>query len=106
LKKREVAGAEARASNPMFGYPDPDKLTGACFPQETMRLGFAVKVIGKPGLKSNDSRRWRQKPHLKVSLSYLCEIFEYLRQHHIHMYRMSSDWRPIRPIPTCRSSIT
>ena len=59
-----------------------------------MRLGFAVKVMGKPGLKSNDTRRWQQNPHLKVSLGYLCEIFEYLRQHDIHMYRMSSDIAP------------
>ena len=64
-----------------------------------MRLGFAVKVMGKPGLKSNDTRRWQQNPHLKVSLGYLCEIFDYLRKHDIHMYRMSSDLAPYQTHP-------
>ena len=43
-----------------------------------LRLGFAVKVLGKPGLKSNDTRRWQNAPHLKVSLEYLDQIFDYL----------------------------
>ncbi|MBS1814880.1 MAG: UV DNA damage repair endonuclease UvsE [Acidobacteria bacterium] len=59
-----------------------------------MRLGFAVKVLGQPGLKSNDSRRHQQNPHLRVSIGYLAEIFGYLRRHNIRMYRMSSDVAP------------
>lgn len=69
------------------------------FPERAMRLGFAVKVMGAPGLKSNDMRRWKQNPHLRVSLGYLCEIFEYLRKHGIHMYRMSSDLAPYATHP-------
>ena len=65
-----------------------------------MRLGFAVKVMGQPGLKSNDTRRWQQDPHLRVSLGHLCEIFSYLRKHNIHMYRMSSDLAPYATHPT------
>lgn len=64
-----------------------------------LRLGFAVKVIGRPGLKSNDSRRWQNKPHLKVSLQYLDKIFDYLVEHRINMYRMSSDLAPYATHP-------
>lgn len=59
-----------------------------------MRLGFAVKVLGRPGLKSHDSRRWQNSPHLSVSLAYLRDIFVYLGETQIHMYRISSDLAP------------
>jgi len=59
-----------------------------------MRLGFAVKVLGKPGLKSNDSRRWKSGPHLRVSIGYLHEIFDYLAEQKIMMYRISSEIAP------------
>jgi UV DNA damage endonuclease len=70
------------------------------FPAGAMRLGFAVKVMGQPNLKSNDARRWQQNPHLRVSLGYLAEIFAYLRKHQIYMYRMSSDLAPYATHPT------
>jgi len=60
----------------------------------TMRLGFAVKVLGQPGLKSHDTRRWQNHPHVSVSLAYLRDIFMYLRRQNIHMYRMASDLAP------------
>ncbi len=63
------------------------------------RLGFAVKVLGQPDLKSNDSRRWANNPHLKTSLGYLEAIFDYLASHDIHMYRMSSDIAPYATHP-------
>lgn len=59
-----------------------------------MRLGFAVKVMGQPGLPSNDARRWQSGPHLRVSLQYLGAIFDYLAAHDITMYRISSDLAP------------
>lgn len=59
-----------------------------------MRLGFAVQVLGQPGLKSHDSRRWQNRPHLSVSLAYLRDTFVYLQQIDVHMYRMSSDLAP------------
>lgn len=59
-----------------------------------LRLGFPVKVMGAPDLKSNDTRRWAKNPHLKTSLEYLAEIFDYLHRHRIDMYRMSSDLAP------------
>jgi len=64
-----------------------------------LRLGFAVKVIGRAGMKSNDSRRWKNKPHLKVSIEYLHAIFDYLAEHRIDMYRMSSDIAPYATHP-------
>ncbi len=64
-----------------------------------LRLGFAVKVMGRPELKSNDSRRWANKPHLKVSLGYLDAIFDHLDEHNIRMYRMSSDLAPYATHP-------
>lgn len=59
-----------------------------------LKLGFAVKVLGAANLKSNDSRRWQQQPHLRVSLRYLAKIFDHLVANDIRMYRMSSDIAP------------
>lgn len=59
-----------------------------------MRLGFSVKVLGRPGMKSHDSRRWQNNPHLSVSLAYLRDILEYLKQQDVRMYRMSSELAP------------
>jgi UV DNA damage endonuclease len=59
-----------------------------------MRLGFAVKVMGRPNLPSNDARRWQSGPHLRVSLQYLGAIFDYLSEAGITMYRISSDLAP------------
>lgn len=59
-----------------------------------MRLGFAVKVLGRFGLKERDSRRWQNGPHLSVSLAYLRDIFAYLGEQDIRMYRMSSELAP------------
>jgi len=68
-------------------------------PATPMRLGFPVKVMGAPGLKSNDTRRWRQGPHLKTSLECLHAIFDYLQKRRITMYRMSSDLAPYATHP-------
>lgn len=59
-----------------------------------MRLGFAVKVLGRPNMSSNDARRWQSGPHLRVSLQYLRAIFAYLAEMGITMYRISSDLAP------------
>lgn len=64
-----------------------------------LRLGFPVKVLGQPGLKSNDTRRWQSGPHLSVSIGYLREIFGYLDRRDIRMYRMSSDIAPYATHP-------
>ena len=89
-----------RIANPLKAAAMLEGQPRIAFPAEAMRLGFAVKVIGQPNLKSNDTRRWQQSPHLRVSLGYLAEIFGYLRKHQIHMYRMSSDLAPYATHPT------
>ncbi|HEX8697092.1 MAG TPA: UV DNA damage repair endonuclease UvsE [Longimicrobium sp.] len=58
------------------------------------RLGFAVKVVGREGLKSNDARRWQSGPHLRVSMEYLRAILDYLDEVDVRMYRLSSDFVP------------
>lgn len=98
-KQAAAAEAEERTNNPLYRCPDPDELNVAPLPPEVMRLGFPVKVMGQSGLKSNDTRRWQQNPHLRTSLGYLCEIFAYLRKHDLHMYRMSSDLAPYQTHP-------
>jgi UV DNA damage endonuclease len=64
-----------------------------------LRIGFPVKVMGRPDLKSNDTRRWQNAPHLKTSLEYLDAILDYLAKHRIGMYRMSSDLAPYATHP-------
>lgn len=63
------------------------------------RLGFAVKIVGRPGLKDHDGRRWHNGPHLRVSLDYLDRIFDYLADEDIRMYRISSDIAPYATHP-------
>jgi UV DNA damage endonuclease len=55
--------------------------------------------MGRAGMKSNDSRRWKNNPHLKVSLEYVDAIFDYLAEHKINMYRLSSDLAPYATHP-------
>ncbi len=99
--KKELAEADAarREAEPLFPCAPLGKEQAILWPAKAMRLGFAVKVMGQPGLKSNDTRRWQQNPHLRVSLGHLCEIFAYLRKHKIHMYRMSSEMAPYATHP-------
>ena len=64
-----------------------------------LRLGFPVKAMATPGLKSNDTRGWRRNPHLKCSLEHLDRIFDHLKKVRIDMYRMSSDLAPYATHP-------
>ena len=64
-----------------------------------MRLGFVVKPLARPELKSHDSRRWQNNPHLSVSLAYLRDIFTYLGEAGIAMYRISSELAPYATHP-------
>ncbi len=100
--KKQLADVEnARLlSTPMSQCEALEGLPPARHPPQAMRLGFPVKVMGAGGLKSSDTRRWQQRPHLRVSLGYICGVIEYLRAHGIHMYRMSSDLAPYATHPT------
>lgn len=73
-------------------------MTAATHPRP-LRLGFPVKVMGRPDLKSNDTRRWQQSPHLKTSLEHVDAILDYLVQIGLNMYRMSSDLAPYATHP-------
>jgi UV DNA damage endonuclease len=64
-----------------------------------MRLGFAVKVLGRPDLPSHDARRWQSKPSLTVSIGYLNRIFDYLDEIDVRMYRMASGIAPYASHP-------
>ncbi len=64
-----------------------------------LRLGFPVKVMGVPGLKANDTRRWQKNPHLKCSLEHVDKILDYLKTVEIDMYRLSSDLAPYATHP-------
>lgn len=54
-----------------------------------IRLGFPVRVVGKPGLRSHDSRRLSAR-HLSISLAYLHDILTYLSSIGVHFYRIAS----------------
>ena len=66
---------------------------------QPMRLGFPVKVMGQPDLKSQDTRRWQKGPHLKCSLELLDKVLDYLNAKKLDMYRMSSDIAPYATHP-------
>ena len=63
------------------------------------RLGFPVKVMMRPDLKSNDTRRWQAGPHLRTSLECLDAILDHCAKHRIRMYRMASDLAPYATHP-------
>lgn len=57
-------------------------------------FGVPVKLIGAPGLRSHDSRRWQNHPHLSVSLAYVRDILGYLHSRNIRFYRLSGQLAP------------
>ncbi len=59
-----------------------------------MRLGCAVRILGRRGVRSYDARRLGNAPHLSVSLAHLRDVFAYLRAANITMYRMASEIAP------------
>ncbi len=68
-------------------------------PARPLRLGFPVKVMGKPGMKTQDTRRWQKNPHLKCSLELLDPVLDYLKSERLDMYRLSSDIAPYATHP-------
>ena len=64
-----------------------------------LRLGFPVKVMGRPDLKSGDTRRWQKEPHLKCSLEHVDKILDYLKEEELDMYRLTSDLAPYATHP-------
>jgi UV DNA damage endonuclease len=64
-----------------------------------MRLGFAVRILGKRGLRAYDSRRLTKMPHLSVSLAHLRDVFAYLRSIDVTLYRMAAELAPYATHP-------
>lgn len=62
------------------------------------RLGVPVKLLGAP-LRSHDSRRWQNAPHLSVSLAYLRDTLDYLAAHSIRFYRLADQLAPYSTHP-------
>jgi UV DNA damage endonuclease len=61
----------------------------------TIQLGFAVRVVGQPGLRTHDSRR-AAPPHLSVSLAYLRDVLAYVQRIGVRFYRVASGLLPVR----------
>ena len=59
-----------------------------------IRLGVAVRVLGRDGLRARDARRAEHAPHLSVSLLYLREVLLYLAERQIGCYRLADDLAP------------
>lgn len=62
------------------------------------RLGVATRLLGAP-LRTQDSRRLAQQPHLSVSLAYVRDILAYLQRHAIGMYRLAGNLAPYATHP-------
>jgi len=55
-----------------------------------MRLGFSVRVWGRPDLPAYDPREGNAGDQFSMNLAYLRDILHYLGEAHIHMYRLHS----------------
>lgn len=64
-----------------------------------MRLGCAIRILGRRGIRAYDARRVEHAPHLGVSLAYLRDVFGYLEATNIHMYRMAAEIAPALATP-------
>jgi UV DNA damage endonuclease len=60
------------------------------------RLGVAVRVLGRDGLRSRDARRPEHHPHLSISLLYVRDILLYLAEQRIGCYRLADDLVPFQ----------
>jgi UV DNA damage endonuclease len=59
-----------------------------------IRLGVAVRVLGRDGLRARDGRRAEHAPHLSVSLLHVREVLLYLADQRIGCYRLADDLAP------------
>lgn len=69
-----------------------------------IRLGFPVRVVGQPALRSHDSRR-HTCPHLSISLIYLRDILIYLQRIGVRFYRLASALLPSIPPEVARQQL-
>lgn len=65
-----------------------------------MRLGCAVRILGRRGIRAYDARRLDRAPHLSLSLAHLHDVLAYLDAADIRMYRMASEIAPALAYPS------
>src|SRR5262245_29929451 len=68
-------------------------------PAAPIRLGVAVRVLGRAGLRARDGRRAEHAPHLSVSLLHVREVLLYLAERRIGCYRLAEDLVPYQDRP-------
>jgi UV DNA damage endonuclease len=54
------------------------------------RLGFPAQILERPNIQSHDTRRWKSDPHMRISFYYEREIFDYLTEAEINVFRLAS----------------
>jgi UV DNA damage endonuclease len=59
-----------------------------------IRLGVAVRILGRAGLRARDGRRAEHTLHLSVSLLLVREVLAYLADRQIGCYRLADDLAP------------
>jgi UV DNA damage endonuclease len=59
-----------------------------------IRLGVAVRILGKAGLRARDGRRAEHAPHLSVSLLLVREVLIYLAEQAVGCYRLADNLAP------------
>jgi UV DNA damage endonuclease len=59
-----------------------------------IKLGVAVRILGKAGLRARDGRRAEHAPHLSVSLLLVREVLAYLADRQIGCYRLADNLAP------------
>jgi UV DNA damage endonuclease len=69
-----------------------------------IRLGFPVRIVGQPALRSHDGRRGAAR-HLSVGLVYLRDILTYLQRIGVSFYRIASALLPGLPYTAALSQL-
>src|SRR5436305_7661846 len=59
-----------------------------------IRVGVAVRALGREGLRARDGGRAENAPHLSVSLLLVREVLAYLAELRIGCYRLADDLAP------------
>jgi UV DNA damage endonuclease len=59
-----------------------------------IRLGVAVRILGRAGLRARDGRRAEHAPHLSISLLLVRDVLAYLAEQQIGCYRLADNLAP------------
>ncbi|HMO56157.1 MAG TPA: UV damage endonuclease UvsE [Roseiflexaceae bacterium] len=67
-----------------------------------LRLGVAVKIMGRGGMRVADERRGMHTPHLSLSLLMLRDVLLYLASQQVGCYRLPDAVLPVRNMDLAR----